>query len=102
MAELSLLKLLLGIDEGDTSKNGILSHFLLKARQIILAFCNVTELSAEFDGAVTDYAAYLYRNRNEAGLIKKTEGEKSISYEIGIPENIRLALPLPKIKIGGY
>ncbi|MEK4988599.1 hypothetical protein NYE46_16540 [Listeria sp. FSL L8-0308] len=34
------------------------------------------------------------------GLIDKQEGERSATYETGIPTSIRLALPLPKIKVG--
>lgn len=102
MDNISLMKELLGIDLGDTSKDSILNHFLVKSRNIILAYCNVIELSNEYDDAIVDFAVYLYKNRNNTGVIKKSEGEKSVTFEIGIPENIRLALPLPKIKVGGY
>jgi hypothetical protein len=43
---------------------------------------------------------YLYKNRDSAGIIKRSEGEKSVTYEEGIPEFIRLSLPLPRIKVG--
>jgi hypothetical protein len=102
MDSLLLMKQLLEMDDGDTSKDSILNHFLRKSRQIILSYCNVTELSEKYDGTIVDFAIYLYKNRNDTGVIKKTEGERSVSFEIGIPENIRLALPLPKIKVGGY
>lgn len=102
MDSLALMKELLEIDIGDTSKDSILNHFLTKARNIILAYCNIVELSTDYDDIIVDFAVYLYKNRNSIGVIKKTEGEKSVTYEVGIPENIRLALPLPKIKVGGY
>lgn len=102
MDSLTLTKELLGIDVGDTSKDSILKHFISKSKNIIWAYCNVAELSTDYDGVIVDFAVYLYRNRNDTGVIKKAEGERSVAFEIGIPENIRLALPLPKIKVGGY
>ncbi|WP_425446670.1 phage head-tail connector protein [Dethiothermospora halolimnae] len=102
MDNLILMKELLGIDTEDTSKDSILNHFLNKARNIILTYCNVDELSSDYDGVVVDFAVYLYKNKNNTGVMKKIEGERSVTFEIGLPENIRLALPLPKIKVGGY
>ncbi|HHX62458.1 MAG TPA: DNA-packaging protein [Epulopiscium sp.] len=102
MDNLVLIKELLGIDIEDTSKDGMINHFLGKARSIALAYCNTGELPQQYDGTIVDFAVYLYKNRNAAGIIKKVEGERSIVFEIGIPENIRLALPPPKIKVGGY
>jgi len=94
------MKELLGIDLTDNSKDSILNHFLNKAREIILGYCNVTELSDAYEGTIVDFAVYLYKNRDSAGIIKRTEGEKSVTYEEGIPEFIRLSLPLPRIKVG--
>lgn len=102
MDSLVLIKELLGMDAEDTSKDGILNHFVGKARNIVLAYCNTSELPQQYDSTIIDFAVYLYKNRNETGVIKKVEGERSITFEIGIPENIRLALPTPKIKVGGY
>ena len=102
MDGLALMKELLSIDALDTSKDSILSHYINKAKQIILAYCCVAELSEEYTNAIVDFAVNLYTNRNNAGVVSKAEGERSATFEIGIPENIKLALPLPRIKVGGY
>lgn len=102
MDNLVLIKELLGIDIGDASKDGMINHFLGRARNIALEYCNTSELSQQYDAVILDFAVYLYKNRDAAGIIKKVEGERSIMFEVGIPENIRLALPPPKIKVGGY
>ena len=94
------MKGLLGIDLTDNAKDSILNHFLNKAREIILGYCNVTELSDAYEGTIVDFAVYLYKNRDSVGIIKRTEGEKGVTYEEGIPELIRLSLPLPRIKVG--
>ena len=99
---LELMKLLLGIDALDTSKNSILNHYLNKSKNIILGYCNIELLDSKYDETITDYAVYLYKNKDLEGIESKTEGEKSVNIQIGIPENIKIALPLPKIKVSGY
>jgi hypothetical protein len=98
--QLDLLKRLLGVDLTDVSKDDILTHFLNKARSNILGYCNVDTLPVEYDETVVDYAVYLYKNKDSVGLMQKQEGERSASYEPGIPQSIRLSLPLPRIKVG--
>ena len=98
---LELMKLLIGIDSYNDSLDALLNHFINKARAIILGYCNINILAEEYDSAVVQYAVYLYKNRDSEGLLKKTEGEKSVIYESEIPCSIRLQLPLPKIKVVG-
>jgi hypothetical protein len=98
--QLDLLKRLLGVDLTDVSKDDILTHFLNKANSIILGYCNIDILPTIYDDILVDYAMYLYKNKDSVGLTDKQEGERSAKYEPGIPTSIRLALPLPKIKVG--
>ncbi|ASR48976.1 DNA-packaging protein [Paenibacillus kribbensis] len=97
---MNLLKRLLNLEPTDISKDDILIHYLNKARSNIYGYCNVVTLPMEYDHVMVDYAVYLYKNRDSVGLINKQEGERSATYETGIPTSIRLALPLPKIKVG--
>lgn len=98
--QLDLLKQILGIELFDISKDDILTHYLKKANSIILGYCNIDLLPSAYDDVIVDYAMYLYKNKDSEGLVHKREGERSASYEPGIPQSIRLALPLPKIKVG--
>ena len=98
---LELMKLLLGISMDDTLIDGILNHFLNKAREIIIGYCNIDELPIQYGNVVAEYAAYLYKNRDSEGLLKKTEGEKSVIYEGAIPETIKMSLPKPRIRTVG-
>ncbi|MDP9675775.1 hypothetical protein J2W97_001770 [Paenibacillus jamilae] len=101
MSELmDLMKRLLGMEPTDISKDDIMIHYLNKARSNIFGYCNVVTLPVEYDEVMVDYAVYLYKNRDSVGLTNKQEGERSATYESGIPESIRPALPLPKIKVG--
>lgn len=98
--QLQLMKELIGIAETDTSKDTVLNHNLQKARDIILGYCNIEELPSQYDSVLVDYAIYLYKHRDSMGMLRKSEGERSVNYEEGIPHEIKLALPLPKIKVG--
>lgn len=98
--QLNLMKRLLGMELIDLSKDDILTHYLNKARSNILGYCNIDILPSTYEDTVVDYAVYLYKNKDSVGLTDKQEGERSAKYEPGIPSSIRLALPLPKIKVG--
>lgn len=98
---LELMKLLLGFDSFDTRLDGLLDHFINKSRVIILGYCNIDILPEQYESAVAQYAVYLYKNLDSEGLLKKTEGEKSVIYEATMPYSIRLQLPLPRIKVVG-
>lgn len=98
--QLDLLKRLLGVALTDVSKDDIFNHYLKKAKSNILGYCNIVDLPVAYDDVVVDYAVYLYKNKDSEGLSQKREGERGATYESGIPQSIRLALPLPKIKVG--
>jgi len=98
---LELMKMLLGIEASDISKDSILNHFINQALKTALAFCNVTELLPEHDDTIADLAVYFYKNRDSLGYKQQIQGERSVTFEGGgIPEFIKSALPLPKIKVG--
>ena len=98
---IEIIKMLLGIDVTDHSKDEILNHFINQAAKMVLSYCNVTELSSDHDGTIADLAVCLYKNKDGIGYKQMTEGERSITFEGGgIPDFIKAALPLPKIKIG--
>lgn len=98
---LEIVKLLLNIEASDNSKDGLLNHFIGQAIRIALSYCNVSELSSLYDGTIADLAVFLYKNKDSIGYKQKTEGDRSIAFEGGgIPEHIKSALPLPKIKVG--
>jgi hypothetical protein len=98
--QLDLMKRLLGIDSTDVSKDDIYTHYLNKASSNILGYCNIDLLPSAYEDVVVDYAVYLYKNRDSVGVTQKQEGERAAKYEPGIPASIRLALPLPRIKVG--
>ena len=98
---LEIVKMLLGIEASDISKDGILNHFINQALKTALAYCNVTELPPEHDDTIADLAVYFYKNRDSLGYKQQIQGDRSVTFEGGgIPEFIKSALPLPKIKVG--
>ncbi|KGR90184.1 DNA-packaging protein [Ureibacillus massiliensis 4400831 = CIP 108448 = CCUG 49529] len=97
---LAKMKRLLEIDDTDVTKDEQLLHYYQRAKIAILHYCNVNELPIQYEETIVDYAKFLYKNRNSEGLSQIKQGERSTSYELGIPLSIRSALPLPKIKVG--
>ena len=98
---LEIVKMLLEINMLDSSKDEIINHYIDQALRMALSYCNVTELSTDYDATIADIAVYLYKIRDGIGYKQKTEGERSAIFESGgIPEYIKLSLPLPKIKVG--
>ena len=98
---LEIVKMLLGIDASDISKDGILNHFINQALKSALIYCNVTELPPEHDDTIADLAIYFYKNRDSLGYKQQVQGERSVTFEGGsIPQYIKSALPLPRIKVG--
>ena len=99
---LEVLKILLGLESADTSKDALLQYYLQQARIMAEEFCNITELPERYDSTVINLALYLYRNQDVLGYSQKTEGERSVSLtSSGIPDYIKDALPKPKVVIGG-
>jgi len=98
---LELMKMLLNIEPYDDSKDDLLNHFIKLALKTALAYCNVTELPPEQDDTTADLAVYFYKNRDSLGYKQQVQGERSVTFEGGgIPEYIKSALPLPRIKVG--
>lgn len=100
MTVLETVKMLLEIAVDDISKDNILNHYIKKATDMALGYCNTDFLPETYNGTLADFAVFLYNNRDMEGISRKTEGEISVSMEGAIPKAIRLALPLPKIKVG--
>lgn len=98
---LEIVKMLLGIEASDASKDGILNHFINQALKTVLAYCNVATLPLEHDDTIAELAVYFYKNRDSLGYKQQVQGERSVTFEGGgIPEYIKSALPLPRIKVG--
>jgi len=45
---LEIVKMLLGMDISDTSKDNLLNHFIKKATDIILGYCNIDALPEQY------------------------------------------------------
>jgi len=60
----------------------------------------VTELVPEHDDTIAALAVYFYKNRDSLGYKQQVQGERSVTFEGGIPQHIKSALPLPRIKVG--
>ena len=86
------IKLLLGIDEDDTSKDKIINLYILKVTQLVLNECNISELPFELEGFVEDKVVAVVGNLGivnngggsvNTGEIKSvTRGDTRIEYNV--------------------
>lgn len=95
---LSLMKTLLNIT--DTSQDTVLNFYISKAQNSIKHYCNITDLTG-LDNQVTDLAMYFYKNKNMQGITQATQGSRSQTNIDGIPQSIKVTLPIPKIRMCG-
>ena len=102
MELLVLMKELLGIAPDDMSKDTPLKFYLGKAELMIKEYCRVAVIPKEYEAIVVEYGIYLFKNKSNLGLVRKSEGEQSATFELGMPEYIKCSLPLPIIKVGAY
>lgn len=82
------LKLLLGIDAADTSKDGLLELMLAEAEDFVLSYCFINAVPSGLQGLLPFMAADLYRAAEygaetlPSDVKSVTEGDRSVSYEV--------------------
>jgi len=97
---LSLLKQLLGIDINDTSQDSVYGFYITKSKNAIMKYSLLNEddyIKASLDNQTIELAMYFYQNKKQIGLKNSSEGNKSKSFEEGIPSSIKITLPKPAI-----
>lgn len=98
---IDIMKDLTDIEVDDVTKDHVLEHYYISAKQGILAYCLVDELPSKYDSVFINYGVYLYINRKYIGVSHSKQGERSITLESGLPKTIKDSLPLPKVKVRG-
>lgn len=98
---LERMKKLLGLENAIIPDDEILEYYMDMARQMACSFCNFDSLSELYDNTIVELALYLFLNKRELNVKSKTEGERSASYQVanGIPDYIKSALPLPRVRV---
>ncbi|MGF7184961.1 hypothetical protein GGQ84_001046 [Desulfitispora alkaliphila] len=97
--KIDLMKYFLGIDFLDGSLDLILEHYLKQSQNSIKTYCNIDEITEDLNSQVIELAVYLYKNRNQTGIVQGAQGSRSQTNERGIPQNIKDSLPLPRIGV---
>jgi len=102
---LDLMKELLSMALVDTSKDTILSFYLLKSKQAIIKYKGIAytdeAFELEFSNQSVELAIYYYKNRDNVGLSSVSQGGRSLSKESKlIPTAIMSTLGLPYVRGG--
>lgn len=92
MAQLEKLKIRLGINKEDTSKDDLLNMLLEDAESEILDYTNRDTLPAKAEALQRELAITYYNRMGSEGEASRSEGGVSVSYSIEIPESIKKRL----------
>ncbi|WP_010249219.1 phage head-tail connector protein [Acetivibrio cellulolyticus] len=100
---LELLKQLIGITVEDT----VLNFFIDKSKNSIRNYLNIdmtVEQEITYSNQIVDLALFLYKNKDHNGYKQWTQGGRAATLAdstSGIPESIKISLPLPFVKVCG-
>lgn len=91
---LELLKLELGIDEKDASKDKLLERYISKCVKRVVDFTHQTEayVRNKLQDQVIDLVILMYNRRGTEGLQSQSASGMSESYVDGIPQDIKKSL----------
>jgi len=78
-----------------------LEHYLDLAKQMAYSLCNTDSLPDCYNNTIVELGMYLFLNKDTLNLKHKQEGERSVSFHVedGIPDYIKRALPLPRVRV---
>ena len=102
MTQLEKLKIRLGIDKDDTTKDDLLNMLLEDAEAEILDYCNRDILLSKMKGLQRELAITYYNKQGSEGEASRSENGVSVSYVTEIPESIKSRLnAFRRLKIVG-
>jgi len=100
---LELLKAILGIDNDDL--DDVLDFYLEKSMNSIKNYLNIDmdeDDQDTYSNQIVDLAYFFYTNKNLLGIKQSTQGARSKSIELGIPQHIKESLPKPNVVVIEY
>lgn len=89
---LDKLKVRLGIDIADNSKDALLNQMIEDAANEIMDYCNRASILPKMEGLQRELVIAYYNRQGTEGEASHSEGGISISYSTEIPENIKSRL----------
>ncbi len=97
---LERMKKLLELEDVDIPVDEICEQYLELATNMSCHYCNVESLQS-CDNTIVELAIYLYMHRETLDLKSLQEGERTASVNVvdGIPDYIKMALPLPRVRV---
>lgn len=87
----------LGLYLGVSENPALLELLLTMAESDIKEYCRIDPLPEKYDTVVVKLAATYYKRRD--GITQQSQGSRSVTFKDGIPDSIKQALPLPRIKV---
>jgi hypothetical protein len=88
MMYLNNVKILLEIDEGDESKDGLLGLYTNRAKDFVLDFCKIDSLPSTLDSTIEEMVVFQYRQKGIENIQSEEKGSLSEIYLTEYPPNI--------------
>ncbi|WP_117161439.1 phage head-tail connector protein [Paraliobacillus sp. X-1268] len=88
MAELENIKALLGIDESDTSKDGVINLYISRATNYTKNYLKVEEIPPALTDVIEDIAIFKYKQKGIENIKSEGKGSLSETYMESISDDI--------------
>ena len=98
---LERMKKLLELEDVDIPADEICEQYLDIATKLACLYCNQQSMPEAYNNTMVELAIYLYTHKESLDLKSMQEGERTSSSNVvdGIPDYIKMALPLPRVRV---
>ena len=98
---LERMKKLIELEDVDILADEICEQYLDIATKLACRYCNQESMPEDYNNTIVELAIYLYTHKESLDLKSMQEGERTASSNVvdGIPDYIKLALPLPRVRV---
>jgi len=104
MAILNDVKILVGLDVLDESRDGLLNIYIRKGITLVTRYLNKTaplDVEAIYPDALIEYVVLCYRKKGNEGLKSFGQGSRTGSYGDELSDSVKSLLPSPTIRMRG-
>ena len=98
---LERMKKLLELEDINIPADELCEQYLDVATKMACHYCNQENLLETYNNTIVELAIYLYTHKESLDLRSMQEGERAASINVvdGIPDYIKMALPLPRVRV---
>lgn len=98
---LERMKKLLELEDVEIPADELCEQYLDMACKLACRYCNQENMLEAYNNTIVELAIYLYTHKESLDLNSMQEGERTAGINVvdGIPDYIKMALPLPRVRV---